>query len=258
MRLLWGTLIIPDFCWREPIRGLQMLPSATRVTDCKSLCDLVSRTASPSCEEFRATLEVLLICERCQEHCVFRWIPASLQVADALTKPLDPVLLRHAFPSGKFQLYDETESPEKHAHKKHGLRCMAQTDVTSKTNVTSKEVLGSAICRWLVHSCVALMWLHVNPCTTNIFLWPIWHKCQWRVGRGFLVLDTKPLPWAISLGGKHLVAAGSIWREDTDLSSHSGGGTTFISCNQGLLILGLPVGRGAIPFTKLYIYSCYN
>jgi hypothetical protein len=53
------------------------------------------------------------------------------------------------------------------------------------------------MCMWLVHSCVGLMWLHVNPCTTSMSLWPIWHKCQCRAGRGFLVLDTIPLPWAI-------------------------------------------------------------
>ena len=140
MRLLWGTLNVPDFCWREPIQGFQMLPSATIVTDCKSLYDLVSRTAMPSCEEFRTTLEVLLIRERCQEHCVFRWIPTSLQVADALTKPMDPVLLRQVLASGKFQLHDEAESLEKNAHKKQAVRWMkAQTDVSSKTNVTSKE-----------------------------------------------------------------------------------------------------------------------
>ena len=140
MRLLWGTLNVPDFCWREPIRGFQMLHSATIVTDCKSLYDLVSRTAMPSCEEFRTTLEVLLIRERCQEHCVFRWIPTSLQVADALTKPMDPVLLRQVLASGKFQLHDEAESLEKNAHKKQAVRWMkAQTDVPSKTNVTSKE-----------------------------------------------------------------------------------------------------------------------
>jgi hypothetical protein len=140
MRLLWGTLNVPDFCWREPIRGFQMLPSATIVTDCKSLYDLVSRTAMPSCEEFRTTLEVLLIRERCQEHCVFRWIPTSLQVADALTKPMDPVLLRQVLASGKFQLYDEAESLEKNAPKKQAVRWMkAQTDVPSKTSVTSKE-----------------------------------------------------------------------------------------------------------------------
>ena len=58
MRLLWGTINIDNFAWREPKQGFQQLPMATIVTDCKSLYDLVSRTAIPSCEEFRTTLEV--------------------------------------------------------------------------------------------------------------------------------------------------------------------------------------------------------
>ena len=90
-----------------------MLHSATIVTDCKSLYDLVSRTAMPSWEEFRTILEVLLIRERCQEHYVFKWIPTSLRVADALTKPMVPVFLRQVLASGKFQLHDEAESLEK-------------------------------------------------------------------------------------------------------------------------------------------------
>ena len=61
MRLLWGTIHIDQFDWRDPLRGFRSLPKATIVTDFKSLFDLVSRTAMPSCEEFRTTLEVLLI-----------------------------------------------------------------------------------------------------------------------------------------------------------------------------------------------------
>ena len=72
MRLLWGTLAITNFDWRKPSEALPKMPPAAIVTDCKSLYDLVSRTAMPSCEEYRTTLEVLLIRERCLEHCVFR------------------------------------------------------------------------------------------------------------------------------------------------------------------------------------------
>lgn len=54
----------------------------------------------PSCEEYRTTLEVLLIRERCQEHCNFRWIPTHLQLADPLTKPMDASLLRWVLAAG--------------------------------------------------------------------------------------------------------------------------------------------------------------
>jgi hypothetical protein len=142
MRLLWGTINIANFDWRNPPKGFQQLPVATIVTDCKSLYDLVSRTAMPSCEEFRTTLEVLLIRERCQEHCHFRWIPTALQVADALTKPMDPILLRQVLSSGCFQLYDECDSLERNAHKKQAVRWYKeQTDNPSRqfSSVSSKE-----------------------------------------------------------------------------------------------------------------------
>ena len=121
MRLLWGTLAIDDFNWRQPSEAFPKLPHAAIVTDCKSLYDLVSRTAMPSCEEYRTTLEVLLIRERCLEHCVFRWIPTSLQLADALTKVMDPTLLRTVMAAGVFQLHDEQASLEKNAQKKQAI-----------------------------------------------------------------------------------------------------------------------------------------
>jgi hypothetical protein len=142
MRLLWGTINIDKFDWRNPSKGFQQLPVATIVTDCKSLYDLVSRTAMPSCEEFRTTLEVLLIRGRCQEHCHFRWIPTALQVADALTKPMDPILLRQVLSSGCFQLYDESDSLERNAHKKQAVRWYKeQTNNPSSqfSSVSSKE-----------------------------------------------------------------------------------------------------------------------
>ena len=68
-----------------------------------------------------------------------------------------------------------------------------------------------------------------------MFRWPIWYKCQWRVGRGFLVLDTIPLlepfPWEENI----VVRLRISFREDRDLLHHFSGGTTFISGNQGLL-----------------------
>ena len=125
MRLLWGTIIVPDFNWREPPKGFLQLPIATVVTDCKSLFDLVTRTAMPSCEEFRTTLEVLLIKERASEHVHFRWIPTALQVADALTKPMDPILLRKVLATGRFQLFDEEASLERNAHRKQAVQWLS-------------------------------------------------------------------------------------------------------------------------------------
>lgn len=87
-RLLWGTFIIPEFQWRSPPVAIRQMHAAVIVTNCKSLFDLVSRRAMLS------TLEVLLMKERCMEHCFFRWIPTSLQLADPLTKNMDSSPLR--------------------------------------------------------------------------------------------------------------------------------------------------------------------
>ena len=121
MRLLWGIIVYPMFPWKEPQKAFATLPKAIITTDCRSLFDLVSRTAMPSCEEFRTTLEVLLIKEQCQEHCQFRWIPTHIMLADALTKPMDATLLRTALRNGVFSLFDEESSLRYNAHRKEAI-----------------------------------------------------------------------------------------------------------------------------------------
>ena len=121
MRLLWGVVIQDGFEWRDPPKSFKTLPRATIATDCKSLFDLVTRCAMPSCEEYRTTLEVLLIKERCSEHCSFRWIPTALQLADPLTKPMDASLLRVVLSSGVFQLFDEEAALQQNAHRKEAV-----------------------------------------------------------------------------------------------------------------------------------------
>eukprot|EP00434_Breviolum_minutum_P029259 symbB.v1.2.025879.t1/scaffold2545.1/size76554/2 len=121
MRLLWGVLVISNFDWRNPIVGLKQLPVSIIVTDCKSLYGLVTRIAMPSCEEYRTTLEVLLIRERCSEHSVFRWVPTSLQLADPLTKAMDAALLRAVLASGEFQSFDEEASLRCNSERKQAI-----------------------------------------------------------------------------------------------------------------------------------------
>ena len=101
-RLLWGTLIIPEFQWRSLPDAFRQMHAAVIVTDCKSLFHLVSRRAMPSFEEYRTTLEVLLKKERCMEHCFFRWIPTSLQLADPLTKNMDHRFFEQYWNKGHF------------------------------------------------------------------------------------------------------------------------------------------------------------
>ena len=118
LRLLWGTLTIPEFQWQNPAKAYASLPLGIITTDCRSLYDLVSRTAMPQCEEYRTTLEVLLIREQCKDHCVFRWIPTTIMLADALTKNMDPSLLRTALQRGLFCLFDEESVLRSNANRK--------------------------------------------------------------------------------------------------------------------------------------------
>ena len=121
VRMLWGVIHIPDFKWRQPEQGFKQLRTAVIVTDCKSLYDLVTRLAMPACEEYRTTLEVLLIKQRCLENACFRWVPTTLQAADCLTKAMDSNLLRAVLARGQFKLYDPSQTLEKDAQRKKAI-----------------------------------------------------------------------------------------------------------------------------------------
>ena len=130
-RLLWGCLVINEFNWRNPSQGFKQMNQAIITTDCRSLFDLVTRNAIPSCEEFRTTLEVLLIRERCAEHVHFRWIPTTLMIADPLTKVMDSSLLRTTLRSGAFRIFDEAAVLRYNAHRKQALKWLQENRSSS-------------------------------------------------------------------------------------------------------------------------------
>ena len=78
-------------------------------TDCKSLYDIVSRTAPPSCQEFRTLLQARLIKEHLATGVAVCWVPSSAQVADCLTKVMDNSTIRELMHIGRYQLKDEEE-----------------------------------------------------------------------------------------------------------------------------------------------------
>ena len=127
VRVLWGCIHRRNFPWKNPEAAYSKLHAAILVTDCKSLYDLVTRTAIPSCQEYRTTLEVLLICQRCSEHCIFRWIPTTLMVADCLTKSMNADLLREILKLGRFKLHDPSCDLERNAHRKEALQWLRST-----------------------------------------------------------------------------------------------------------------------------------
>ena len=82
---------------------------AIAVTDCKSLFDLVSRTAQPNCQEYRAQLQARAIKDMISEGVVQRWVHAGAQVADALTKVMQTAFLRQTLTLGQYRLHDESQ-----------------------------------------------------------------------------------------------------------------------------------------------------
>lgn len=78
----------PNQSLSENLIKLQIIGKQDSVvaTDCKSLFDLVNRTASPACQEFRTLLEAKLIKEHLATGVAIRWVPSSAQVANCLTK----------------------------------------------------------------------------------------------------------------------------------------------------------------------------
>eukprot|EP00435_Cladocopium_sp_Y103_P001498 s4960_g1.t1 len=78
-------------------------------TDCKSLFDLISRHAPPSCGEFRTQLQAKLIKEHLNNGIQIRWVPSQAQLADALTKIMDAGILRECLARGLYSLHDENQ-----------------------------------------------------------------------------------------------------------------------------------------------------
>ena len=126
MRAMWGCIHIPNFPWQKTDEAFHKLNQALIITDCKSLYDLATRTAIPSCEEYRTTLEVLLIRQRCAEHCNFRWVPTTLMLADWLTKSMNVDLIREVLGLGMFKLHDENHDLDRNAHRKRVLDWLRQ------------------------------------------------------------------------------------------------------------------------------------
>ena len=142
VRLYWGWMKNIDLNWKQADETLLQLPpafaaippkedpneritppdkvsallsqlptenSSIITTDCKSLYDLISRTAPPSCQEFRTLLQAKLIKEHLRSGVQIRWAPSQAQIADSLTKVMENSMLRECLHLGKYCLHDETE-----------------------------------------------------------------------------------------------------------------------------------------------------
>jgi hypothetical protein len=142
LRIFWSWLHDPCTQWRKPDEALPKIPSAISVatqneypdlsvTDCKSLYDLISRTAPPSCSEYRIQLVARAIKESLEEGTKLRWVHTGAQLADSLTKAMEAHFLRATLKHGSYRLTDETALLKARANTKDRIRWLKQATTES-------------------------------------------------------------------------------------------------------------------------------
>ena len=122
IRCLWGFAIDKTFEWQHPERALRKLPKALLITDCRSLYDLVTKLAVPNCQEWRTTIEVMLIKQQSEGNAECRWISTAIMLADCLTKSMDATFLRQVLQLGRFRIFDSEKELHNNPHKKVATR----------------------------------------------------------------------------------------------------------------------------------------
>lgn len=141
IRLYWAWFYNPNNGWKHPSETLSELPAAivtatnkigsippaVAATDCKSLYDLVTRTAPPNCQEFRTQLQTRAIKEQLAEGINLRWVHSGAQLADALTKVMESHFLRETLRLGRYKLNDETEVLRERACTKTRLKWLKES-----------------------------------------------------------------------------------------------------------------------------------
>jgi hypothetical protein len=121
IRCMWGYIKDPNFKWSQPEISLKAEHPGLMITDCKSLYDLITKTAVPNCQEWRTTIEVMLLKEQSKDHTMCRWVSTAIMLADSLTKVMDSTFLRTVMQLGKFRIYDEDQTLRTNANRKYGV-----------------------------------------------------------------------------------------------------------------------------------------
>ena len=121
IRCMWGYIKDPNFRWSQPEVSLKAEHPGLMITDCKSLYDLITKTAVPNCQEWRTTIEVMLLKEQSKDHTMCRWVSTAIMLADSLTKVMDSTFLRTVMQLGKFRIYDEDQTLRTNANRKYGV-----------------------------------------------------------------------------------------------------------------------------------------
>ena len=153
LRLFWSWIHEPKTNWKEPETALRKIaPAITTatfrehadlaITDCKSLFDLTTRTAPPSCSEFRVQLAARAVKEALLEGIQLRWVHSGAQLADSLTKAMEAHFLRETLRLGSYKLSDETAILKERAKTKDRIRWLKEQDQQLELSTTKKENLG--------------------------------------------------------------------------------------------------------------------
>ena len=121
IRCMWGFIKSPSFAWSRPETALKQELPGLMITDCKSLYDLVTKNAVPNCQEWRTTIEVMLLKEQSKDHTQCRWISTAIMLADCLTKVMDANLMRTVLQLGRFRIFDEDLTLKQNANRKYGV-----------------------------------------------------------------------------------------------------------------------------------------
>lgn len=142
MRLCWSWMLDPTVNWKQPNSTLknlpqtfatatmkaQNLPESVAATDCKSLYDLITRTATPNCAEYRTQLNARAIKDLISEGVELRWVHSAAQLADCLTKVMEASFLRETLKLGRYRLNDELEILKNRASSRNRLRWLKTAD----------------------------------------------------------------------------------------------------------------------------------
>ena len=149
LKLFWAWLLDSRVKWDKPEETLKEQPlafssvtqklteigNAIAATDCKSLYDLVTRTAPPNCSEFRTQLQARAIKNLMSEGIKLRWVHSGAQLADALTKIMEASFLRETLQRGHYKLHDELEILKQRSHNRTRLKWLRSNDASSEAEI---------------------------------------------------------------------------------------------------------------------------
>lgn len=157
LRLFWSWLHDGNTTWKEPEKALSNIaPSISvntfriddlAVTDCKSLYDLITRTAVPNCSDFRVQLVARAIKESLREGTSVRWVHSAAQLADSLTKAMEASFLRATLQLGTYRLHDEEATLKERAKNRDRLKWLksnTETQNESKQSASTPSILKTS------------------------------------------------------------------------------------------------------------------